>query len=341
MSLPTRKIGTDSVSCIGFGMMGLSAYYGPVKPDEERFKVLDAAYESGCTFWDTSDAYGDSEELIGKWFKRTGKRNEIFLASKFAFRSGADAEKPFAIDGSPEWARQAIDLSLKRLGVDQIDLWYLHRPDANVPIELTVGAMSEAVKAGKVKYLGISECSAATLRRAHAVHPMAAAQFEYAPFTLGVEDPRIGIRDACKELGITLIAYSPLGRGLLTGKLDPETLSDNDMRKMLNYPRFRRENFALVLQLVDTIGAIGARHGATAAQVALAWLLAQGPDVIPIPGTTNVGRVHENAKAANITLTPEEVKEIRDAVERAGLHTVLRVPEAFESYNYVDTPPLQ
>lgn len=343
MSLPARKIGSTDVSCIGFGTMGLSAFYGPPKPDEERFKVLDAAYESGCTFWDTSDIYGDSEELIGKWFKRTGKRNEIFLATKFSFRR-ADPTDPRAgmnVDGTPEYARQAIDKSLERLGVEQIDLWYLHRPDANVPIELTIGAMAEAVRAGKVKYIGISECSEATLRRAHAVHPLAAAQFEYAPFTLSIEDPQVGIRDACAELGIALVAYSPLGRGLLSGQLDPNKLSDTDVRKMLNYPRFERKNFELVLRLVDTLAAIGARHSATSAQVALAWLLAQGPGVIPIPGTTNVGRVKENANAAHVNLTPDEVKEIRDAVERAGLHKIMRNPAGFEHMHLIDTPPLQ
>ncbi|EKM58176.1 uncharacterized protein PHACADRAFT_252277 [Phanerochaete carnosa HHB-10118-sp] len=338
MSLPTRKIGDANVSCVGFGAMGLSAYYGSPMIDEERFKVLDAAHEQGCTFWDTSDIYGDSEDLISQWFKRTGKRSEIFLATKFAFR--AIDSKGATLDGTPEYARLAIDNSLKRLGVDQIDLWYLHRPDANVPIELTIGAMAEAVKAGKVKYIGISECSEDTLRRAHAVYPIAAAQFEYAPFTLNIEDPQIGIWNACKELGITLVAYSPLGRGLLSGKLDPDALSDKDIRKLFDFPRFQKENFQLVLKVVDTLTEIGKRHDATSAQVALAWLLAQGPNVIPIPGTTNVRRLEENANARHVKLTPGEVKEIRDAVERAGLHEVPRVAKGFSHMSYVDTPQL-
>ncbi|EKM58171.1 uncharacterized protein PHACADRAFT_207004 [Phanerochaete carnosa HHB-10118-sp] len=328
MSLPTRKIGDANVSCLGFGRMGLSAYYGPTKPDEERLKVLDAAYEHGCTLWDTSDIYGDSEDLFGQWFKRTGKRSEIFLATKFCIRvvDVADASKGIVIDGTPEHAR----------------------PDKNVPIELTISAMAEAVKAGQVKYIGISGCTEDTLRRAHAVHHLSAAQFEYAPFTLNIEDPQIGIRNACKELGIPLVASCPLGRGILSGKFarprpsthNREAPNDGDTRKMLDYPRLRAENFRLILKLIDTLTEIGKRHGATTAQVTLAWVLAQGPDVIPIPGTTNPGRVEENANAVNVQLTAEEVKAIRDAVELAGLHKISRAAEGFLNMHFVSTPPL-
>ncbi|KAI0294505.1 NADP-dependent oxidoreductase domain-containing protein, partial [Multifurca ochricompacta] len=186
--LPTRRVGGADVSAIGYGAMGISSYYGAAAPDEERFKLLDAVYESGCTNWDTADVYGDSEELIGKWFKRTGKRNEIFLATKF----GAGSPSGKLIDGSPAYVKEAFNKSLEKLGVDYVDLYYAHRADPTIPIEHTVGAMAELVKEGKVKYLGISECTGETLRRACKVYPISAIQVEYSPFTLDAEDPKIG-----------------------------------------------------------------------------------------------------------------------------------------------------
>ncbi|KAJ7691660.1 NADP-dependent oxidoreductase domain-containing protein [Mycena metata] len=205
---PKRTIGDSTFCAIGFGAMGLSSFYGQVDSDEERFKVLDAAHAAGCTFWDTADMYGDSEDLIGKWFKRTGKRGEIFLATKFGFRPD------LSIDGSPAYVRMAVELSLKRFGVDSIYLLYLHRADPKVPIEYTVAAMAEFVKSGQVKHLGLSEVSSATLRGAHAVHPIAALQVEYFTFTLDIEDPQLGLLATARELGVKIVAYSPLGRGL-------------------------------------------------------------------------------------------------------------------------------
>ncbi|KAJ6607704.1 NADP-dependent oxidoreductase domain-containing protein [Mycena sp. CBHHK59/15] len=213
MSFPTRKIGGADVSALGFGAMGIAGAYGAVEGDEERFKVLDAAYAAGCTHWDTADIYGDSEELLGKWFKRTGKRDEIYLATKF----GIVMTEERVVNGTPEYARQSVEKSLKRLGVDCVDLYYLHRADSTVSIEHSVAAMAEFVKEGKVKHLGLSEVSASTLRRAHAVHPIAAVQVEYSPFTLDIEDPKIDLLRTCRELGIAVVAYSPLGRGLLSG----------------------------------------------------------------------------------------------------------------------------
>ncbi|KAL0954803.1 hypothetical protein HGRIS_003749 [Hohenbuehelia grisea] len=306
LSLPPRKIGDTPVSAIGFGAMTIAITYIPgaaVASDEERFKVLDEAYASGCTFWDSADIYGDSEELIGKWynlrtirsarkwlttlpfprFKRTGKRSEIFLATKFGI--GSPSGKP--IDGDPEYVKAAFEKSLKRLGVDSVDLYYLHRPDPTVPIERTVEAMASLVKAGKVKYLGISECSAATLHRANAVHPISALQIEYSPFTLDIEHEQFGLLKAARELGITVVAYSPLGRGLLTGQI--RTHSDLDPKDWrYNVPRFSAENFPNIIKLKEGLEKIGERHGATSGQVALAWLLAQGNDIIPIPGTKTV-----------------------------------------------------
>lgn len=335
-SYPTRKIGSDNVSAIGFGAMGMSAFYGPTEPDEERFKVLDAAFNYGCTFWDTANIYGDSEELIGKWFKQTGKRGSIFLATKF----GIDRSKPFGVDGSPENAKTCLKRSLGRLGIETIDLYYLHRPDPKVPIELTIGAMAEFVKAGKVKYLGISECSADTLRRAHAVHPIAALQVEYSPFTLDIEDPKIGLLQTARELGIAIVAYSPIGRGLLTGQYkSPDDFAEDDYRRHI--PRYSRENFPNILKLADKMKEIGQRHNATAAQVALAWLLAQGDDIIPIPGTKKIKYLKENLDGVHVHLSPEEVLEIRKFVEKADWIVGDRYPPADMKALYATTPELK
>ncbi|KIM85447.1 hypothetical protein PILCRDRAFT_817469, partial [Piloderma croceum F 1598] len=275
MSLPTRKIGTSAVSSIGYGAMGLAGVYGKPMPDKERLKLLDAVYASGCTFWDTADVYQDSEDIIGNWFKRTGKRNDIFLATKFGR----------IINGSPAYVKESLEKSLKRLGVEFVDLFYLHRPDTTIPIEHTVGAMADLVNAGKVKYLGLSECSAATLRRAHAVHPISALQVEYSPFALDIEDDKIALLKTARELGVTIVAYAPLGRGILTGQYkSPDDFEESDFRRSL--PRFGKENFPNILKIADAMKQIGEKHNATAGQVSLAWLLAQGDDVIPIPGTT-------------------------------------------------------
>ncbi|KAL4071442.1 NADP-dependent oxidoreductase domain-containing protein [Scleroderma yunnanense] len=336
MSYPTRKIGDANVSAIGFGAMGISAFYGAVEPDEERFKVLDAALQYGCNFWDTANIYGDSEELIGKWFKRTGKRDEIFLATKF----GCDSSKPLGVDATPENARACLKTSLERLGVETIDLYYLHRPDSTVPIEETVGAMAEFVKAGKVKYLGLSECSANTLRRAHAVHPIAALQVEYAPFTLDIEDPKIGLLEVARELGVKVVAYSPLGRGLLTGQYkSPDDLAENDFRRAV--PRFSKENFPNILNLVSKLKDVGLRHNATAGQVALSWLLSQGDDIIPIPGTKRTKYLKENMDAVNVHLTPQEVQEICEFVGRADSAVGDRYPAELMRRLYAETPELK
>ncbi|KAI9062185.1 Aldo/keto reductase [Trametes sanguinea] len=336
MPLPTRKIGTSNVSAIGYGAMGIAAFYGKPMPDEERFKVLDAVYESGCTFWDTADRYLDSEELIGKWFKRTGKRDEIFLATKFGIVTDPDR----AVNGTPEYAVQALNASLKRLGTDHVDLWYLHRADPKVPIELTVRAMAEQVKAGKVKYIGLSEVSEKTLRRAHAVHPISALQVEYSPFTLDIEDPKVGLLKAARELGIAIIAYSPLGRGLITGRYKgPEDFEEGDFRRQV--PRYSKENFPNILKLADGLKKIGEKYNATAGQVALAWLLAQGEDVIPIPGTTKIPNLKENLDAIRIKLAPEDIQEVRKIANEADAAKGPRYPPRLYAFLFADTPPLQ
>ncbi|KAJ6518205.1 NADP-dependent oxidoreductase domain-containing protein [Mycena vitilis] len=330
----TRKIGNSTFSGIGFGAMGISSFYGAVESDEERFKVLDAAHAAGCTFWDTANIYGDSEDLLGKWFKRTGKRDDIFLATKFGITPSR------SVDGSPANVKTAVESSLKRLGVDHIDLYYLHRADKNTPIEAfhTVGAMAELVKAGKVKHLGLSEISAATLRRAHAVHPIAAIQVEYSPFTLDIEDPKIGLLATARELSVQIVAYSPLGRGLLTGQYkSPDDFEDDDFRKRV--PKFSAQNFPNILKLADGLKAIGAKYNnATAGQVALAWLLAQGDDVIPIPGTKKIKYLEENIAAAKLKLSPEDVQAVRDIAAEADTSQGDRYPAGMQETLFVDTP---
>ncbi|KAJ7660154.1 NADP-dependent oxidoreductase domain-containing protein [Mycena polygramma] len=329
-----RKIGNSTFSAIGFGAMGISTFYGAVESDEERFKVLDAAHAAGCTFWDTANIYGDSEELIGKWFKRTGKRDDIFLATKFGFTPS------HSIDGSPAQVKTAVASSLRKLAVDHIDLYYLHRADTKTPIEHTVGAMAELVKAGKVKHLGLSEVSAATLRRAQAVHPIAAVQVEYSPFSLDIEDPKIGLLATARELGVQIVAYSPLGRGLLTGQYkSPDDFEDGDFRKMV--PRFSAENFPNILKLAEGLKVIGVKYNnATAGQVALAWVLAQGDDIIPIPGTKKIKYLEENIVAAKLTLSAEDLKAVRDIAAAADTSKGARYPPGMQEMLFVDTPAL-
>ncbi|KAF7978876.1 hypothetical protein HWV62_44365 [Athelia sp. TMB] len=332
MTTLTRKIGQSTVSPIGFGAMGLSGAYSKALPDDERFQVLDAVYaKSGPGMHlDTADVYLDNEELIGKWLKRTGKRSDVFLATKFGFT--ADPNR--FVNGSPEYARQALDRSLKKLGVDYIDLFYLHRVDSTVPIEHTVAAMAEGVKAGKVKYLGLSECSAESLRRAHAVHPIAAVQCEYSPFTLDIEDEKIGLLKAARELGVAIVAYAPLGRGLITGLYkSTDDLPKDDWR--------RTENFPNILKLADGLKTIGEKHNCSAGQVALAWLLAQGNDIIPIPGTTRIKHLEENIAAAEVKLTSADLQEVRNEAQRADAAHGDRYPPGMTELLFADSPELE
>ncbi|KAJ7778912.1 NADP-dependent oxidoreductase domain-containing protein [Mycena metata] len=314
---PKRTIGDSTFSAIGFGAMGLSSFYGQVDSDEERFKVLDAAHAAGCTFWDTADMYGDSEDLIGKWFKRTGKRGEIFLATKFGFRPD------LSIDGSPAYVRPAVESSLKRIGVDSIDLLYLHRADP----KYTVAAMAEFVKSGQVKHLGLSEVSSATLRRAHTVHPIAALQVEYSPFTLlDIEDPQLGLLATARELGVKIVAYSPLGRGLLTAVYkSPDDFAADDFRRLV--PRYSAVNFPNILKLAAGLNSIGTKYEidgapATGGQVALAWYL------------------HENLAASNLNLSAEDLAAVRVVAEKADTANGERNPVVLGEQMFVETPAL-
>jgi len=336
--LATRKLGSQGpqVTALGFGTMGLSAFYGKPQPDEERFAVLDRAYELGQTFWDTANVYGDSEELIGKWFKKTGKRDEIFLATKFANIISPGGER--RIDSTPEYCKQACEESLRRLGVDCIDLYYCHRVDRRTPIEKTVEAMVDLKKAGKIKYIGLSEISSTTLRRACAVHHIDAVQIEYSPFCIDIESPAIGLLQTCRELGVATIAYSPLGRGFVTGQYKSRLdFEEGDFRRRA--PRFSDENFPKNLKLVEGLVELAKKKSCTAGQLTLAWLLAQGEDIIPIPGTKKIKYLEENLGALEIKLTPEENQEMRKMIESAEVHGT-RYPEDFMFTLFADTPEL-
>jgi aryl-alcohol dehydrogenase-like predicted oxidoreductase len=313
-----RQLGITGpqVSAIGLGCMGMSFAYGE-RDDEHSAHTLRRALDIGVTFLDTADMYGagHNEQLIGRTLG--ARRDEFFLATKFGFRSRsasgqANSTSPDAyLDTSPEYVRQACDASLGRLGFDVIDLYYAHRRNPEVPIEDTVGAMAGLVEEGKVRYLGLSEVSPATLRAAHGVHPIAALQVEYSLFSREIEDEMLA---TCQELGVAVVAYSPVGRGLLTGTVDAETVGrSNDFRQTV--PRFQGDNLAANLELVEAVRDVAASLGATPAQAALAWLLARDELVIPIPGTKRVKYLEENAAAADLTLTPEQFTALAAAAE--------------------------
>ena len=306
MKIPRRRLGREGleVSAIGLGCMGMSDFYGP-SDEATNLSVLNAALDIGINFFDTADMYGvgANERLLGKVLK--SRRAEVVLATKFGIARGPDGA-PLGINGAPEYVRKACDASLQRLGVDHIDLYYQHRVDPKVPIEETVGAMAELVKAGKVGHLGLSEASANTIRRAAQVHPIAALQSEYSLWTRDLE---AAILPVCEEFDIGVVAYSPLGRGFLTGAFKkPEDFDAGDYRR--SNPRFSSENFAVNLQLVEIVSEIAREEGYTPAQVALAWLLDCAPYVVPIPGTRSIKRLKENALSIMVRLGDAQLERL-------------------------------
>lgn len=305
----------EKLSAIGLGCMGMSFAYGQAD-EQESIRTLHKALDSGINFWDTADMYanGKNEELISKVL--VPNRDKIFIATKFGFRfknneAGSSNSANTYFDGSPEWIRQAVDNSLQRLRIDTIDLYYAHRIDPNVPVEETVGAMAELVKAGKVRYLGLSEASAESIRKANAIHPIAALQSEYSLLTRDVEE---SILPVVRELGISLVPYSPLARGLFNNINEVQQLEDSDFRKSL--PRYQEAYLENNKSLAKELNELAASKGVTGSQLALAWVLAQGDDIIPIPGTKRVKYLEQNIEAASVTFTETEKSQIEEIIKK-------------------------
>lgn len=322
--MKTRTLGRSGpeVSAIGLGCMGMAAFYGQASSEDQATAVIHRALDLGVTFLDTAEMYGPHTNEIQVGKALADRRDRAFVATKFGIGYNAD-RTALTVDGSPANVRRAIDDSLKRLGMDHVDLYYLHRVDPNTPIEETVGAMGELVKAGKVRFLGLSEAAPDTLRRGHAEHPITALQTEY---SLWSREPEDGLLDVCEELGVGFVPYSPLGRGFLSGEIRSiDDLAADDFRR--SNPRFMGENFGKNLDLVEAVKAVAADKGVTAAQLALAWVLAQGPHLVPIPGTRRIATLEDNAAAADIVLSPDDLARI-DAVFPKGAASGHRYAEA-------------
>jgi aryl-alcohol dehydrogenase-like predicted oxidoreductase len=318
-----RTLGSQglAVSALGLGCMGMSQSYGP-GDDRESVATIHRAVDLGMTFLDTADVYGltANERLVGRAI--AGRRDEVVLATKFGNQRRADGSW-VRVNGEPDYVRQACDASLARLGVDHIDLYYQHRVDRTVPVEETWGALAELVQAGKVRYLGISEAAPETVRRAHAVHPVSAGQYEWSLFTRDLEDELLG---TLRQLGIGVVAYSPLGRGFLSGRItSPDDFGEDDFRR--GHPRFTGENFARNLELVERVRRLAAAKGITPSQLAIAWVLSRGDDVVPIPGTKRRGYLEENAGALEVELTADDLAAIEEVTPRGSVAGERYTPE--------------
>lgn len=308
-----RKLAGLEVSAIGLGCMGMSAFYGG-RDEGKAIDTVHYALDNGVNFLDTADMYGPwtNEELVGKAIK--GRRDQVILATKFGNEVDDNGQRTGKVNGKPDYIRQAVEGSLKRLGIDYIDLYYQHRVDPDTPIEETIQTLSDLVKEGKIRHIGMSEAAPDTIRRAAKVHPVTALQTEY---SLWSRDPEDEILDTVRELGIGFVAYSPLGRGFLTGKIkSPDDLEEDDFRR--NNPRFTGENFQKNLDVVEKVKEIAAEKGATAGQLALAWVLAQGDDIVPIPGTKHVEYLKENIAAVDIELTQEDLDRLEEVAPKGA-----------------------
>ncbi|XP_038877959.1 probable aldo-keto reductase 2 [Benincasa hispida] len=336
MAIPTIKLGSQGleVSAQGLGCMGMSSYYGPAQPQEDMIALIGHAVAAGVTFLDTSDIYGPftNETLLGKALKGDGVGDKVQLATKFGLHL---ANGNFEVHGDPAYVRAACEASLNRLGVECIDLYYQHRIDTKVPIELTIGELKKLVEEGKIKYIGLSEASASTIRRAHAVHPITAVQIEWSLWARDVEQD---IVPTCRELGIGIVAYSPLGRGFLSsGANFIENLSEDDYRKKL--PRFQPENLKHNKTIFEKVSELAARKGCTTSQLALAWVHQQGSDVVPIPGTTKLKNLQSNIEALSLKLTPQEMAELEAYTLADGVKGG-RYGDDLSTWNQSETPPL-
>jgi len=323
--MKTRTLGNSNlaVSAIGYGCMGLEGVYGPATGRQEGIAIIRAAVERGVTFFDTAEAYGPftNEELVGEAL--APMRDQVVIATKFGFGINPDGSR-YGLDSRPEHIRQVTEASLRRLKVETIDLLYQHRVDRNVPIEDVAGTVKELITQGKVRYFGLSEASAQTIRRAHTVQPLAAVQSEYSLWTRDPE--RNGVLATCEELGIGFVPFSPLGAGFLTGKIDTTTTLDTKDFRSIS-PRFAPDARAANMAMVDLVKRVAEHNGATPAQIALAWLLAQKPWIVPIPGTKKLSRLEENLGAVNVALTPGDLRDIEEATSRIHV-TGERLPEA-------------
>jgi aryl-alcohol dehydrogenase-like predicted oxidoreductase len=322
--MQTRKLGSLEVSALGYGCMGLEGTYGQAVPRPAAIDLIHAAFERGVTHFDTAEVYGPwtNEEVVGEALKPL--RDRVTIATKFGFRINPDGSRAGGVNSRPEHIREVVDASLQRLQVDTIDLLYQHRVDPEVPIEEVAGTLKELIEAGKVRHYGLSEASARTIRRAHAVHPVTAVQSEYSLWTRNVEEN--GVLAACEELGIGFVPWSPLGAGFLTGKIDASTpIAASDFRAAS--PRFTPEAREHNLELVALVRKVAERNGATPAQIALAWLLAQKPWIVPIPGTTKLHRLEENLGAVNVELSSDDLRELDEGSSRIEIQGE-RLPEA-------------
>ncbi|KAF2006389.1 putative aldo/keto reductase [Amniculicola lignicola CBS 123094] len=330
LSIPIRQLGTDgpTVPALGLGLMLLAGAYGEAPGGDERSKFLDRAHEVGSRFWDTSDMYGDNEEMIGKWFERTGKRDDIFLATKFGIKMEGREFK--GIDSSAEYCKSACEASLKKLGIESIDLYYTHRLNPETPVEETMRAMAELKAAGKIKSIGLSEPSVNTLLRAYKVTPIAAIQIDYSP--LMAPDERITLSTlvaTCRSLGVAIVCSSPLGRGLLTGTITSrESITSPGDLRANNFPRFSDEHLAGNISLVDQFKVLADKKGCTLPQLVLAWLMKQGEDIIPIPGTKRIEFMEQNWGALQVKLDEDEDREVREFVEKAQIEGYKSTPAA-------------